>query len=138
MSLKEVTHVYPRNAVILTIFSVKWQFFENFESLCENCEANFDFFLKKISETKLYISNVFFRVLLIFLEKKTMHQCQFSICHSRNFSILTRGVIQKSIFGYGKLDFYFQDFLHLSSRFYISSFIYFQPFKNFLLNFFVS
>ena len=29
----------------------------------------------------------------------------FSICHRRNFSILTRGVIQKSIFGHRKLDF---------------------------------
>ena len=59
--------------------------------------------MKKISETKLYVCNVFFRFLLIFLKKKTMHRSQFSICHSRNFSIFIRGVIQKSVFGHGKL-----------------------------------
>ena len=88
--------------MIFATFSVKWPFFEIFESLCENWEANFDFF-KKISETKLYVCNVFFRFSLIFLEKKTMHRSQFSICHCRNFSILIRGVIQKSVFGHGKL-----------------------------------
>ena len=92
----------PEKYCDFATFSVKSLFFENFESLCENWEANFDF-LKKISETKLYVCIVFFRFLLVFLEKKTMHRSQFSICHCRNFSILIRGVIQKSVFGHGKL-----------------------------------